>query len=348
MRLALFAAAVTLAAAERFVAIDNVCAWPNLKLLPDGRIAAIIFNQPSHARTEGSVEAWLSADGGRLWTRAGTPAPHEPGTIRLNVAAGFAHDGALVVLAAGARVEQRTDRWLPVWASRSTDGGKTWTRSSNVAVPAETAGFLIPFGDIQQLPDGRLAASFYTDFRSSAFGGTPHGKPGRENHAYVLFSKDGGRSWGDAAVIGLRDYNETALLRVGAGRMLAVARTVQQARLEMFVSEDEGRTWRNEGAVSMPSQHPAHLARLRDGRILLTYGNREKSNGGVMARVSADQGRTWSAAWPVVRLDGSRDHGYPSSVQLADGTIVTAWYSSGIEAHQRYHMGVLRWTLDQP
>lgn len=40
-----------------FVAIDNVCAWPNLTLLPDGRIAAVLFNQPNHSLTEGRSNA---------------------------------------------------------------------------------------------------------------------------------------------------------------------------------------------------------------------------------------------------------------------------------------------------
>lgn len=34
--------------AERYVAIDNVCAWPNLTLMPDGSVVATIFNRPYH------------------------------------------------------------------------------------------------------------------------------------------------------------------------------------------------------------------------------------------------------------------------------------------------------------
>ena len=45
---------------QRFVAIDNVCAWPNLTVLEDGTIIATIFNQPSHARAIGDVECWAS------------------------------------------------------------------------------------------------------------------------------------------------------------------------------------------------------------------------------------------------------------------------------------------------
>ena len=39
------------------------------------------------------------------------------------------------------------------------------------------------------------------------------------------------------------------------------------------------------------------------------------------------------------------DCGYPSSVQRADGKIVTAWYSKASVNHERYHMGVAIWEL---
>ncbi len=140
---------------QRFVAIDNVCAWPNVTLLKDGTLTATIFNQPSHGRVEGDVETWISTDGGLLWERSGVPAVHEPGTNRLNVAAGRAHDGSLVVLSSGtSNMEPRggstTDGlwdWLPILVSRSWDRGRTWQRSSSVELP-DGVDYMIPFGDI--------------------------------------------------------------------------------------------------------------------------------------------------------------------------------------------------------
>ena len=86
---------------ERYIAIDNVCAWPNLTRMPDGRIIAAIFNQPCHGRWEGDVEGWETRDEGRFWTRCGVAAPHEPETNRMNVGAGLAGNGDLIVLASG-------------------------------------------------------------------------------------------------------------------------------------------------------------------------------------------------------------------------------------------------------
>ena len=65
--------------------------------------------------------------------------------------------------------------------------------------------------------------------------------------------------------------------------------------------------------------------RLQDGRLLMTYGYRRNPLG-VQARVSEDSGETWSD--PIVlygdAIDG--DLGYPSTVQLDDGSLFTIWY----------------------
>ena len=40
---------------QRFIGIDNVCAWPNLTLMPDGSINTTIFGKPSHGQMEGAA-----------------------------------------------------------------------------------------------------------------------------------------------------------------------------------------------------------------------------------------------------------------------------------------------------
>lgn len=341
---------------QRFVAIDNVCAWPNLTLLQDGTLTATIFNQPSHGRVEGDVETWISTDGGVLWERSGVAAEHEPGTNRLNVAAGRAHDGSLVVLSSGtSNLEPRGStagnvswRFLPILISRSSDRGSTWQHSSSVNLPG-AADYLIPFGDVITGPGKTLAACAYHDGRYKRTGNPSRNRrdPAAKalGSSYLLFSKDDGRTWGDAVVIGADDYNETVVLRLRPDRWLAVARTIKDAHLELFVSEDEGQSWAAAGPLTLPRQHPGHLLRLKDGRIVLTYGVRDPGHPGVGMRWSDDEGRTWKAATTLAHLEGSTDHGYPSTVELADGALVTAYYSNGIPEHRRYHMGVVRWSL---
>ena len=326
---------------ERFIAIDNVCAWPNLTLMPDGRIVATIFNQPTHGGWEGDVECWVSEDHGRTWERLGVPAPHEPTTNRMNVAAGLAHDGSLIVLASGWSARRKVGDYtsphagqvLPMWACRSDDGGRTWTQRATVTPPAGRTPYIIPFGDIVRLPGGQLGACIYS------------WAPPDEHAAYFYTSADGGRSWSTRGVIRDGNTNETTPVVLPDGRLLAAGRTLGDQHLELFESTDGGATWTNPGPLTLGSQHPGHLLLLADGRLLLTYGLRNRGLHGVGARLSTDLGATWQA--PRVLVDfPAVDCGYPASVQVPDGTIVTAYYAGGVPAHQRYHMGVVRWQAE--
>ncbi len=70
---------------------------------------------------------------------------------------------------------------------------------------------------------------------------------------------------------------------------------------------------------------PSYLLRLKDERLLMSYGHRRPPFGN-QARVSADHGRTWSDPITISDDGASGDLGYPSTVQLDDGSLVTVWY----------------------
>ena len=94
-------------------------------------------------------------------------------------------------------------------------------------------------------------------------------------------------------------------------------------------SYDKGYTWVNERfAPNTPDlKHglcPSDLVQLPDGRVVWTYTHRYGPDSGVMARVSKDDGKTWSAERYRVRLLRQPGHGtYPTSTVLKDGTILT-------------------------
>jgi len=312
------------------VAADNVCAWPNLTVLDDGTIVATIFNQPSHGSMAGDVECWATRDRGATWSKVGTPAPHEPDTNRMNVAAGRARNGDLIVLASGWSNQYPEGESgaafragiLHNWLSRSSDGGRTWSiDKEGLPDQAPDGRRWVPFGDVVEGDDGLLHAVAYS------------------SRAWCIESRDDGKTWGKFAPIDKDNpRNETAILHLGGAKWLAASR---KSALFGYASDDDCRTWQPLGPMTEKGQHPGHLLRLKDGRVLLSYGDRTGTKHGVEVRTTSDEGKTWSE--PVRLLDWWGDGGYPSSVQLPDGQILTAYYAAKIEGHDRYHMGVVVW-----
>lgn len=327
---------------RRVVAVKDVCAWPNLTLMPDGSLVAILFNQPAHGTQEGDLECWASQDGA-VWEKRGQVTQHVPRTARFNHAAGLAHNGDLVVLCSGwsdraqpPRPKQAAfrDAVLRPWVLRSTDGGRTWSQSD--AFPAGESPWTeyIPFGDLWKADDGALLTSCYQ-------GRLPSPEKSSRIDAWRSWcfrSPDDGKTWEPLALLG-PTHNETSVFPLGDQRWLAVARA--QA-CEFFISNDNGASWAGPQRMTERNEINGHVTRLQDGRLLLTYGVRVPGREGVCAMLGRADALEWS---PPARLAHahSSDCGYPASVQLADGTIVTAYYSKSGPEYDGYHFGVALW-----
>jgi hypothetical protein len=131
------------------------------------------------------------------------------------------------------------------------------------------------------------------------------------------------------------------------GQLLAMLRCGEPGKYEYLYqarSTDSGHTWTGLKRTPMWG-HPAHLLVLADGRLLCTYGYRRPPYG-VRACVSHDQGGTWDIEREIVLRDdgGSRDLGYPSSAQLADGKVVTVYYIHGADGIR--HIAATRWQVE--
>jgi hypothetical protein len=338
------------------------CAWPNLQLLSDGKtLAALIFNDASHGHHSGDVECWLSKDGGKAWKFESAVTQHEPKTIRMNHAAGLAKNGDLIVLTGGwsdqypKNVSHVRGKYrfatLGPWLSRSPDGGESWWVDKNAfpeTTPVGAPG--TPFGNFQVAQNGDLCVAVYST------NGPWEKYEKRKFRSFLYRSKDDGKTWGEPAVIG-PDSNETTVLHVGQGHWLAAARigtgVERKDQLILCASIDDGRTWKVKRVMTGYQRVTGNLLKLRDGRVIFSYGERWSAFGqrGVEAMVSADGGESWSAAVRLLDWNGL-DGGYPSSIQRADGQVVTAYYSSALpgevpDSHASYHMGVIAWDPDR-
>jgi hypothetical protein len=261
----------------------------------------------------------------------------------MNVAAGLAGNGDLLVLCSGWTDEKQATRpkqapfrddILRSWVCRSRDGGRTWSQHKEFPTPEPGWSEYIPLGDIVVGMDGALHVSCY----GGAFVDPAKSTKTKGYRAWHFRSDDDGMTWRRTSVIGEK-HNETTLFRLHERAWLAAARI---DAVELFRSDDDGASWHLQQRVTGRNEINGDLTRLADGRLLLSYGNRVKGEFGVLARLSGDQGKTWTAP---IRLAHSleSDCGYPSSVQRADGKVVTAYYSKRTADHDRYHMGVVIW-----
>lgn len=98
-------------------------------------------------------------------------------------------------------------------------------------------------------------------------------------------------------------------------------------------SDDLGRTWSTPHQIlSDLGGSPAHLMLHSSGVLISVYGYREAPYG-VKAMFSRDEGQTWDTDHDLYVNGISSDLGYPATVELKDGSLLTVFYArpQGIE-----------------
>lgn len=311
-------------------------AWPTMiRRKPGELLVSYSGGREAHVCPFGRVEMIRSTDGGRTWSwpevlmdtviddRDSGILETPKGSLLVTTFTSLAYEKLLSE--AKDWDPERLERWKSVqrastqqqrdglkgaWMLRSTDGGLLWSTPYRVPVTS-------PHGPIA-LSDGRL---LYPGKKYPEEGGA----------IGVCESKDDGVTWRWLAGIPSRpgdaeaNYHELHGVETN-GRIVVHIRNhnkVNERETLQTESTDGGKTWsvpRPIGVWGLPS----HLIKLKDGRLLMSYSYRRPPRGN-HARISEDQGRTWSQ--PIMLSeDGSGDLGYPSTVEMPDGELLTLWY----------------------
>ena len=205
----------------------------------------------------------------------------------------------------------------------SRDRGQSW--EGPFRMPAFGFAWVQVKPDYILRPDG-VVLLFVTVGRQSGARG--------QRFVAVYASPDAGLTWNYLAPIiatspdaGFVNRYYASPVMLDDGRILVALRCQIDARNawpEVFESCDGGRSWAFVSRVG-DWGGPTELTLLEDGRLLAVYGYRVVPYG-IRARVSEDDGRSWGAEL-ILRDDaGSWDLGYPRTVQLGDGKVMTAYY----------------------
>ena len=241
--------------------------------------------------------------------------------------------------------DQTVKKWQNAWCRLSRDGGNNWGDWVETPVNAPHGPAVLKDGTMLYL--GK------------------HWNKGLCQHAGVIeafHSSDDGQSWQYKGTVPIPDdtikYNfyEAHVVELPSGKLLGMLRyqhfkmvnypeaeKVKQLNLSerekklscnsrypelgLFQTEsnDGGKTWTEAKYVNNANGVPPHLMLHSSGAVICTYSYRSKPYG-IRLMISRDEGKTWKTNY-VLRSDGaSRDLGYPSSVELADGRIFTVYY----------------------
>ena len=108
----------------------------------------------------------------------------------------------------------------------------------------------------------------------------------------------------------------------GGGATGAHCFTVYQSE-----SHDGGKSWSVPHKIlSDLGGAPSHILRTCDCRLIATYGYREAPYG-IRMMVSTDHGKSWETDHVIHENGVNLDLGYPSTVELADGSFLTVFYA---------------------
>ena len=119
--------------------------------------------------------------------------------------------------------------------------------------------------------------------------------------------------------------------------------------IDAYESKDNGMSWTFLSKVADTDMgknngNPPSMIKLDDGRLVVTYGYRAVPYS-IRARISSDNGRTWSEEI-ILRSDCREfDAGYTRTVQRKDGLIVTVYYIPTAERYEQ-HIEATIWDAD--
>jgi len=339
--------------------------WPTLARRRDGTLLVVCSGgRQAHVCPFGRVEIITSRDDGKTWTWPRTILDTDlddrdagiletpKGTLLVTTFTSLAYEPSLKLAEKGLKAPYGTAETLPAWRAardrlsaserekqlgqwliRSTDNGVTWSP---------------PIASIVNSPHGPIALA---DGRLLYLGKELYGN---KNRIGACESTDDGLSWrwlaeiptrkGDDAA---RGYHELHAAEAADGTIIAHIRNEGKnpnaGETLQSESRDGGKTWSEPRAIGVWGL-PSHLLRLRNNRLLMTYGHRRQPFGN-QARVSADNGKTWSEPLTLSADGADGDLGYPSTVELVDGSLLTVWYERLKNNKGKAVLRQARWSL---
>lgn len=131
------------------------------------------------------------------------------------------------------------------------------------------------------------------------------------------------------------NFDEPHIIQLPDGKIVCHMRVEDEEEkiftLYQTVSYDNGKSWSEpKQIIKYDSGAPAHLF-LHSSGILISAFSRRTLPYGIRIILSKDGGETWSDEYTLYENYCSDDLGYPSTVELDDGSLLTVFYAKESE-----------------
>lgn len=243
--------------------------------------------------------------------------------------------------------DANTQRFEGAWTCTSDDAGETWN-------PPVRTGLTTPHGPIL-LKNGELL------YFAKEFGNRKVEFIDGHGRIVAARSADGGTTWqvlGEVPLIpgtAWPNYHEPHVVELPDGRLIGLIRVqsykdddvtkagVVDFSIAQTESFDGGHSWTQARPLGFHGS-PPHIFRHSSGTLVMSYGYRLQPYGERIA-ISHDDGASWQHDL-VLRDDGpDGDLGYPASVELNDGSILTVYYQKPYRSEDMCAFLWSRWRL---
>lgn len=321
------------------VETNRYIGWPSVCRLKNGDIIAVFSGDRSyHICPWGKVQMVRSTDDGESWSAPTTIAntvldDRDAGIVQMPdgevivtwfTSVAYRSPKLLKLCPEFGRHDEKIDKTAAAAALgdfliRSLDNGRTWSKPEKLSNYAQT-----PHGPVL-LRDGSLLEIGRTS------------RPDGRTIISVSRSKDAGRTWEvlcpeipdmNGENNGPSMFHEPHVAELMDGTLVGLVRYHGPDNcMRVTFSRDGGHKWTPMAKTPMVG-FPPHLLVLHDGRLLNVYGRRIEQFGfGEFACISEDGGETWDVENEIsLAPSHCGDLGYPASVLLPDGTILTVFY----------------------
>ena len=327
---------------SNYGSIHDYFGWPTVKRLRNGRLALGASGyRMEHICPFGKAVLSFSENEGKTWT---VPAPIIDTVLDDRDTGLCPFDQSGLIITSFNNTRQMQMGWLNGHINRRTEEEKDYVRGylSLISDEQEKAALGstykvsydngVTFGPLQispvtsphgpiELRDGRIlwvGTQFYSQEGHS------------QVDAYEMDLQGGMRKIGSIENVVLDgkeyDFCEPYTVELSNGTLICHMRTNRFSTFQT-VSKDGGRTWsKAEKLWEDTLGAPVHLLELANGDILGTYGFRNEPYG-ICAMLSKDGGKTWDIQNHIYINPFSADLGYPCTVELSDGSLLTVFYA---------------------